>query len=135
MAPGVRIDTNVTVDNITTNSAQCGGNNISQSTYTILEKGLCWSSTNTSPTISDNYFNQFPLDPTINNFVCSMTGLNPNTLYYVCAYLKSTAGTPYFYSNLIRQFTTLSGPPPKPKVISIGTHGTRLNGKKITLIS
>jgi hypothetical protein len=125
MALGAKIDTNSTVDNITANSAQCGGKNISPLVYTLLEKGLVWSSTNPVPTIADNSFNRFPFDPTLNDFVCDMTGLNSNTLYYVRAYIKTTAGTPYVYdTSAPKQFTTLAAPA-IPKVLT-GANGKHL---------
>jgi hypothetical protein len=84
------------VSNITANSATCGGN--IGSPDGISEVGICWSSSGT-PTVNDHR-----LSGNIStSFTCSMTGLTPNTAYYVRAY--AIKGTEVFYGNT-RSFKT-----------------------------
>jgi hypothetical protein len=80
------------ITNITTNSASSGGTNIADGGFNITSKGVVWS-TSSSPTIS--------LSTKTNNgsgvgsFSSNMTGLSPNTLYYVRAYATNSCGTVY----------------------------------------
>lgn len=58
----------------------------------ILERGICWSKTNSSPTVNDS-------KTIIENNTASQNtqlyGLEPNTLYYVRAYVMTAAGISY----------------------------------------
>lgn len=85
--------TTSSVSNITlsTSTASCGGNVTSDGGTTVTARGVCWS-TNQNPTISNS--------KTINgsgtgSFTSSITGLSPNTTYYVRAYATNSAGTTY----------------------------------------
>lgn len=87
------------VTGITTNSAVSGGNVTSDGGSSITARGVCWS-TGATPTISDNHTS----DGTgAGSYSSSLTGLNPNTTYYVRAYAVNSAGTAY--GNVI-SFTT-----------------------------
>jgi len=60
----------------------------------VTQHGHCWSSTSTNPTIYDNTTTL----GTLNNpgqFVSPITGLSPNTMYYVRAYATNSAGIVY----------------------------------------
>ena len=94
------------IANITSNSADCGGNVTSDGGATVTERGICWAkaSVTNSPTLS-NYSIQANGGGT-GSFSCTMTGLSSNTAYYVRAYAKNTVGVSYGDSI---QFTTLSG--------------------------
>jgi sugar lactone lactonase YvrE len=59
---------------------------------TLSAVGFCWSATNPTPTIND-LKNSRAVDTT--NFALSLTGLTPNTTYYVRAYVTNEAGTGY----------------------------------------
>ena len=59
---------------------------------TITARGVCWSSTNSTPTISNSISNN---GTGIGSFSSSMTGLLPNTTYYVRAYATNSVGTAY----------------------------------------
>lgn len=69
-----------------------GGNITSDGGAAITVRGVCWSSTNSSPTISNDKSNDGtgsgPFSSTLPNLV-------PNTLYYVRAYATNSAGTKY----------------------------------------
>jgi hypothetical protein len=79
------------VTSITTNSARCGGKVITDGGAAVTARGVCWS-TFPNPTILDNY-------TTDGNgtgvFTSAITGLTPNTTYYVKAYAVNSAGTAY----------------------------------------
>lgn len=85
------IITTITVTNITTNSATGGGNVTSEGGSLVTERGVCWS-TSQNPTIADNKTS----DGTgTGSFTSSITGLSPNTIYYVRAYATNSSGTNY----------------------------------------
>jgi len=77
--------------NIGETTAVGGGNIILNNSLDIISRGVCWS-TEQNPTIYDN--------KTISGtgegiFSSLMTGLNPNTTYYVRAYVTTSSGTLY----------------------------------------
>jgi uncharacterized protein (TIGR02145 family) len=79
------------VSSITSTSAMSGGNVINDRGYHVFSRGVCWNKTG-EPTTSD--------DHTTNGsgtglFISSITGLNPNTTYYVRAYATNSQGTGY----------------------------------------
>jgi hypothetical protein len=91
------------VTNITTTAATGGGKVVSDGGTPVTARGVCWS-TNANPTLS----NSSTSDGTgIGIFTSIITGLTPNTLYYVRAYATNCAGTSY--GNQVT-FTTLPNP-------------------------
>jgi hypothetical protein len=79
------------VVSITPTSAVSGGDVTSGGGAPVTARGVCWS-TSPRPTISDN----FTLNGTgIGTFTSSITGLTPNTTYYLRAYATNAAGTAY----------------------------------------
>lgn len=90
------------VTNITQNSATCGGNVVSNGGATVTARGVCWSNTNSLPTISNSHTTN---GSGTGSFTSSMTGLNAGTTYYVRAYATNSAGTGY---GEVRLFTTVS---------------------------
>lgn len=98
----VKVSTSTPWD-ITATSAMCGGNVTINQGYTLDELGVCWS-TNHVPTVNDDHLS------TVNwneSFVCSLTGLQPLTNYYVCAY--ALHGLDYYYGDIICFTTDLFG--------------------------
>jgi len=67
----------------------------------ITAKGVCWS-TSPSPTIADSKTNE---GAGAGSFTSSLTGLIPNTTYYVRFYVTSSSGTVYSKDH---KFTTLA---------------------------
>ena len=83
--------TTAQITNITTTTAIGGGEIISNGGNAIIECGLCWS-TDQEPTIAGDHIAS---DVTMGGFSAQMTGLSPNTTYYVRAYAINGAGTGY----------------------------------------
>lgn len=76
---------------IATTAATAGGNITSDGGLLITARGICWSTT-TAPTIS----NSKTSDGTGTGvFSSSITGLQPNTKYYLRAYATNLVGTTY----------------------------------------
>lgn len=76
---------------ITANTASCGCNVTANGGTTVTARGVCWS-TLSNPTIS----NSKTSDGTgTGTFISSLTGLAPNTSYYVRAYATNNVGTTY----------------------------------------
>lgn len=92
------------ISSITYSSCYSGGIIKSEGTFEILSKGVCWDTTS-HPTIENNITNE---GSGKDNFTSKISGLTPNTKYFVRAYATNQSGTGY--GNEI-QFTTL-GPIP-----------------------
>ncbi|MDT8886132.1 hypothetical protein PQG44_00450 [Aquirufa sp. LEPPI-3A] len=80
-----------TISNITSTSASAGGIVISHGGKDVTARGVCWRRL-PGATIEHNFTNDAG---TIGAFNSSMTGLSPNTLYYVRAYATNKQGTSY----------------------------------------
>jgi len=99
--PTVTTDPNVTT--ITHNSATTGGTIITDGGATIIARGICYS-TSSNPTVSDPHTTE---PGTLGNFTSLLTGLNPQTTYYLRAYATTINGNGY---GDIVSFTTLCEP-------------------------
>jgi len=78
---------------LTTNSATSGGTVISDGGFAVTARGVCWD-TVSNPTISDSH----TIDGTgTGSFESCITGLLPDTRYYVRAYAANSEGTAYGY--------------------------------------
>jgi hypothetical protein len=87
---------------ITQTTAISGGSSTADGGASITNRGICWSSSTTSPTIA----NSKTIDGTgIGSFASSLTSLTPGTTYYVRAYATNSAGTAYGSATY---FTTLA---------------------------
>jgi hypothetical protein len=84
------ISTNA-VTSITSGSATSGGNITDDGGFSVLERGICWS-TSPNPTIADNKISNAG---STGVFTGSITDLEPNTLYYVRAYATNQQETVY----------------------------------------
>ena len=90
-AEGLPVVSTGSVTDITATSAKCSGNVSDQGASAVTERGICWG-TSHNPTISGSHATN---GTGTGLFVCSMTGLTPNTTYYVRAYAKNSQGTAY----------------------------------------
>ncbi len=86
----VPVVTTAEVAGITPTVAHPGGTHQSGAEVTAL--GICWSSTNPTPTLADNVT---VLGPPVHEFFTPLTGLTPGTTYYARAYGTNSAGTGY----------------------------------------
>jgi len=68
--------------------------------------GVCWSSTATTPTVSNSYISN-GTKTTTGAFTSAMTGLTPGATYYVRAYAINSTGTSY---GSVVSFKTLAAP-------------------------
>jgi len=79
------------VADITTTTATCSGNVTSDGGLSVTARGICWS-TSPNPTTS----NSKTINGTaLGNYTSNITGLSPNTTYYVRAYAINAQGTVY----------------------------------------
>jgi sugar lactone lactonase YvrE len=91
------VSTVAAVINLTTTTAQSGGVVTFNGDGTITKNGVCYSTTNQTPTTADSH----TLDAVnttgiaITSFTSHLTGLSPNTSYYVRAYAINSAGIGY----------------------------------------
>lgn len=91
------------VSGITKTTATCGGDITSEGGSSIISRGVVWC-TSQNPTLENNTGKT--TDGSGNgNFISNLTGLNPNTTYYVRAYAANSFGVRY--GNQFT-FTTLS---------------------------
>ena len=88
--------TTKTVTDITPFSAKCSYSVDGDGCLAVTARGVCWSSTNPSPTISNDHTNQGTGGGTGGQtFTSQLTDLTPNTIYYVRAYATNAMGTSY----------------------------------------
>jgi uncharacterized protein (TIGR02145 family) len=107
------------INNITTSKASSGGSVSSDGGSVITVAGMCWSKTNSTPSISDN---KAVATVTSGSFSVELTGLESNTTYYVRAYATNSEGTGY---GLVISFSTAPNLGPVASAPSIsGIHKT-----------
>jgi uncharacterized protein (TIGR02145 family) len=83
--------TTITASAITSTTASGGGNVTDSKGFSITKRGVCWSTAPAPTTTSAHTTNGSGTGV----FISSITGLQPNTKYYVRAYATSSAGTGY----------------------------------------
>lgn len=103
---------------MTSTAAVSGGNVTNNGGLSLLEKGICWSTT-TNPTTATTKI----VDGTITTgvFTSNITGLTPETAYYVKAYATTILGTVY---GTEISFTT---PVPSPSITYNATNTFTVN--------
>ena len=84
--------TTTTPTNITYTSAVVGGNVTADGGATVTERGICYSSSTSTPTISDNVESS---DSGLGSFMINLDGLMAGTTYYVRAYAVNAEGISY----------------------------------------
>ncbi|WP_428327868.1 NHL repeat-containing protein [Mucilaginibacter sp.] len=93
--------------NLTSTTAQSGGIITDNGGAAITANGVCYSSTNKTPTVSDSKttepLNTSGLSPIV--FTSNLTGLTPGTVYYLRAYATNSGGNGY---GSVITFTTSS---------------------------
>jgi N-acetylneuraminic acid mutarotase len=83
--------TTTDVISITSTSAVSGGNITDAGGDEITAEGVCWGTT-ADPTISNNKTHNISAT---GNFISILSGLNPNTTYYIRAYAFNKSGAAY----------------------------------------
>ena len=84
--------TTATPTNVTANSATCGGNVTASGGATVVERGVCWS-TSSNPTTSGSHL--AASSGGTGAFTVNVMDLTPETTYYIRAYAVNSAGTTY----------------------------------------
>lgn len=79
------------VTEISYTTATSGGNVTNEGGATVLSMGICWA-TAEKPTIANS---TQKVSGATGAFICNLTGLTPNTIYYVRAYATNSSGTGY----------------------------------------
>jgi hypothetical protein len=79
------------ISNISINSASSGGHVTEEGSSNVTSRGVCWS-TSQNPTTSDSKTTD---GSGTGIFLRSITGLSPNTKYYIRAYATNSVGTAY----------------------------------------
>lgn len=108
------IVTTYTPQEITDISAKCGGDVIVPQGLSLNGLGVCWSN-EAIPTVEDTHLYTSDWH---NPFVCTLSGLNPGTVYYVRAYVLR--GLEYYYGDE-KSFTTEDSNYPYNVFYVIGT--------------
>jgi len=99
---GPTLTTTDIILDVTSTTAQSGGTISSIGTASVTANGVCYSSTNQTPTTADSKTTD-PIISTTYTFESNLTGLTPNTKYYVRAYATNAYGTGY---GAVVSFTT-----------------------------
>ena len=107
------------VTTFTATTAICGGNVTSNGTI-ITERGICWSSTTTNPTLNDSHK---AYGSGSGAFSFNISGLAANTTYYVKAYATYSGETVY---GTMKSFTTSS--------FTCGTSATDYDGNSYNTV-
>lgn len=101
------VTTTKVIVNLTSTTAQSGGVIQSAGNGAISKNGVCYSSTNSTPTTADSKTSDSVYNPgnSVTSFTSNITGLTPGTKYYLRAYATNSAGTGY---GAVITFTTLA---------------------------
>ncbi len=99
---------NIGVYNITQTTASSNANLYSTGNSPVTQHGHVWSSTNPTPGLLDSK-TQLGAG-SVGIFNSNLTGLQPNTLYYIRPYATNSAGTAF--GSTVQTFTTAANNPP-----------------------
>jgi len=111
------------VTSITTTTASSGGNVTADGGATVTAEGVCWNTTG-SPVLGSSFYTTDGSGLGI--FTSSLTGLTPNTTYYVRAYATNSQNTSYgaeysFTTNQVVVAPSALSYSPSPVVATINT--------------
>jgi hypothetical protein len=90
-AAGYATLTTSAVTTISTTTATCGGNVLTEGTSAVTEYGVCWS-TSPGPTVSDPKTSD---GSGTGSFTSDLTELTSGTQYYIRSYATNGSGTSY----------------------------------------
>jgi hypothetical protein len=120
--------TTSTVSNTTSSTATCGGYVTNDGNATVTSRGVCWS-TSHNPTVSNSHTTD---GSGTGSFTSSITGLSPNTTYYVRAYATNSAGIAYGEERTFTTSASVSLPTVTTSSVSSITSGTATCGGYVT---
>nr|WP_197486688.1 cadherin-like beta sandwich domain-containing protein [Mucilaginibacter sp. L294] len=103
-APARPIISTTAVSTFSSSTATLGGN-VSRSDAAVTARGVVYSSSNNTPTISGSGVTQASSGTGTGSFTASISSLSASTTYYVRSYATSGAGTTY---GAVQSFTTQS---------------------------
>ncbi len=132
--------TTLTISAVTASSASSGGTITTDGGDSIISKGVCWGTSNNPTT----YPNATSDGTGAHNYTSSITGLAPNTTYYVRAYATNNNGIAY--GNVVTFKTAMAVAPCTPtkngitynfqnqtySVVSAGTYTASYGAYSIT---
>jgi len=116
------------VTSITENSAQSGGNVTDDGNASVTARGVCWS-TSQNPTTSNSCTTN---GSGTGSFTSNLTGLNPDTRYYVRAYATNSAGTAYGNQREFRTQVQVSLPTVSTSAVSSITETSAQSGGNVS---
>ncbi len=120
--------TTTSVSSITATSAITGGNISSDGGLSILSRGIVWS-TNPNPTIA---LSTKTTDGTgTGSFISNLTGLSPDTTYFVRAYATTSLGTAY--GNEVSFKFSTTGNQVGNKLVGSGAIGNAFQGSSVAI--
>jgi hypothetical protein len=102
--PNLPVLNTTAATSVSSGTATAGGN-ITRSDVSVTERGVVYSSSNTTPTIGGSGVTKASNGSGTGSFSGSVSGLSPSTTYYLRSYATSVAGTAY---GAVTTFTTLS---------------------------
>jgi uncharacterized protein (TIGR02145 family) len=125
--PSLAILKTNSITDVTINSLKSGGEITSSGGADITVRGVCWSTTQ-NPVVTDSHTSD---GKGSGSFSSSVTGLTPDTKYYIRAYATNSAGTAY--GNEVSSNTTaLVVPVITTSAISDITYTSATSGGSIT---
>ena len=105
LSPELPTVTTDNIMNITLQTASVIGNVTNNGGTPVITRGVCWS-TSQNPTIVSMHITN---SGDTGSFICSLSGLNENTRYYVRAYATNSVGITY--GNELTFITNMDGQP------------------------
>lgn len=119
--------TTQSVTNITRTTATSGGVVTSDGGAAVFERGICWS-TSHNPDVSGSHLTSGQGE---GSFTIQMTGLTPNTTYYVMAYAINSVGVGYGEEKTFRT-ENISSPLVTTSQVTNITQTTATGGGNVT---
>lgn len=104
---GLATVTTDAVANITHTTATCGGNVTADGGYSVIARGVCWS-TSPNPVFNDSHISN---GDGLGAFTCQLANLSEGTTYYVRAYAVNSVGTAYGNQVSFTTTTNIDGQP------------------------
>jgi len=92
--------TTTAISSVTVSSAVTGGTVTSDGGATVTDRGICWNTTG-NPTVTNS---KISLGSGSGSYSGSLSGLQPNSLYFIKAYAVNSSGTGYGNEVILRTY-------------------------------